>query len=142
MKSLLVAAFVSCMSLAASASLINKDSSWAEINASYRHLVKTPADLSMLNAVGGIFNACVDGNRVRSIKAVKYCASGHQEQVGQGETYGGFTYVCDAYAKTAMSLARNNSAAPSGENRKIPTAMSGTAPSPRRFPSEFLARSL
>ncbi len=93
------------LSLPALATRITPRSSWAEIEASRRHNVVKPFELA---PIGGIFNACLDadGETLRSIKDVRYCAEGHEEQVGSADSYQGWNWVCDRYVTAPVSMSR------------------------------------
>lgn len=86
---------------------ISVHSSWEKIEASFHHLVVKPSEL---NPVGGIFNACVsaDGETFHSIKDVKYCAEGHQEEVRQSDNVF-WEWVCDRYVTSPLSQSRMTS---------------------------------
>lgn len=79
-------------------------SSWEKIEASFHHLVQKPAEL---NPVGGLFNACLsdDGETFHSIKDVKFCAEGHQQEVRQGDNVF-WEWVCDRYDSSPLSQPR------------------------------------
>lgn len=82
-------------------------SSWEKIEASFQHLVQKPSEL---NPVGGLFNACLsaDGETFHSIKDVKFCAEGHQEEVRQGDSVF-WEWVCDRYDTSPFSQPRSTS---------------------------------
>jgi len=79
-------------------------SSWEKIEASFLHIIQKPAEL---NPVGGLFNACLsaDGGTFHSIKDVKFCAEGHQQEVRQGDNVF-WEWVCDRYDSSRLSQPR------------------------------------
>ena len=104
MKALLLICAVT-LSATASAGRISAKSDWAEIEASRRHNVIKPMEF---NAVGGAFNACIDGDVIRSIQDVRYCAEGHQEEVRQGDNIF-WEWVCDRSETAPMEMPRLSS---------------------------------
>ena len=86
---------------------ITARSSWEQIEASRRHNVVKPYEL---NAVGGVFNACLDadGETLRSIQDVRYCVQGHEEQMGGMGDSGWTHWVCDRYASAPASMPRTS----------------------------------
>lgn len=82
------------------AARIDANSSWDSINDSRRHVVIAPM------IAGGFFNVCNDGENFNTINPVKVCVEGHQVQIGHGETYSGWEYVCTKYATKHLSTPR------------------------------------
>lgn len=93
---------LTCVSFSSLAARITPRSSWAAIEASFQHNIIKPTEY---NAVGGIFNACLDGDVIRSIKDVKYCAEGRQQEVRQGDNVF-WEYVCERYESAPVQIAR------------------------------------
>ena len=101
---LLAGLLLALLSTSTFAQRISIHSSWEKIEASFSHIVLKPSEL---NPVGGLFNACIaaDGETFHSIKDVKFCAEGHQEEVRQGDSVF-WEWVCDRHESSPLSQSR------------------------------------
>jgi hypothetical protein len=104
MKTILSLVMVS-LSLSSFASTIGPRSSWEQINKSRNHVVRTPMKPGAL--IGGLFNACVDGNNLKSINPVKFCAEGRSVEVDYGEGSRGLEWVCDRFETSHVTISRD-----------------------------------
>ncbi|GAB4015243.1 MAG: hypothetical protein Fur0010_14060 [Bdellovibrio sp.] len=82
------------------AARISSASSWESINASRRHIVEAPM------IAGGFFNVCTDGENFNTVNPVKVCVEGRHVQIGHGESYSGWEYVCTKYELRHLSTSR------------------------------------
>ncbi len=105
---------LTCVSFSSLAARITPRSSWEAIEASFQHNVIKPLEY---NAVGGIFNACLDGDVIRSIKDVRYCAEGRQEEVRQGDNVF-WEYVCERYETAPVQISRTTTKRECVESRR------------------------
>ena len=103
MKSL-IGLMLMTLSFTAAAGTISSKSSWEAINKSYDHVVRTPSVPGQ--ALGGLFNICVDGDNLRTISPVKYCVEGRQVEVNQGEGSVGYEWVCDKFEESHAAMPR------------------------------------
>ncbi len=103
MKSL-IGLMLLTLSVTASARTLSAKSSWEAINKSWDHVVRTPSVPGQ--ALGGLFNICVDGDVLRTIAPVKYCVEGRSVEVNYGEGSIGYDYVCDKYELSHASMPR------------------------------------
>lgn len=97
---------VACVGLLASlnvmaASLPTASDSWAEMrqmaSESNSNIQIVQPAYAQAFGVDGFFNACVDGNNLRSIQPQQVCMAGHTAHVDSGGGFGEGLYVCDQY---------------------------------------------
>jgi hypothetical protein len=103
MKSLIGLMLLS-LSLTSVAGTISAKSSWEAINKSFGHVVRTPNIPGQ--ALGGLFNICVDGDNLRTIKPVSYCVEGRQVEVYEGEGAVRYEWVCDKFEESHAAMPR------------------------------------
>jgi hypothetical protein len=84
----------------------NQNSSWDAIRAD-RSLTISQGNLAYTFGAAGFFNACVDGNVFRSLKAMPMCTAWKWIHTGGGQESGGDNErVCTAYTNQYVELAR------------------------------------